>query len=59
MENERLIGWEVPGVGRVDVVASYTDGLSKEEIQKRWDSFQRTANRLRRDVAARRAKAES
>ena len=53
MENERLICWEVPGVGKVAVVDSNTDGLSDAEIQKRWDSFQRVSRRLYRESVAR------
>ncbi len=58
MENERLICWEVPGVGKVAVVDSNTDGLSDAEIQRRWDSFQRVSRRLYREAAARREKTE-
>ncbi|MGL5511703.1 MAG: hypothetical protein ACRDBM_00485 [Sporomusa sp.] len=48
-----------PGVGTVRVVVNHTDGLSEEEIARRYAAFHATTNRLYRQAAERAAAAHA
>lgn len=41
------------GIGTVRTVVSHTDDLPPEEVKRRWDNLQRTANYLYRQMVQR------